>query len=212
MKKLFFILLLASACHASGSKYNYDDPKLNDELTNVYNSIDNVFKNKVYKSTITLTSLSVSSITVTHIYGPFSNWVSYTPTFSAGWGTVPSQTTRWRRVGDTLEVHGVFQLGTVAGSIGTITLPSGLSIDTTAIAQGGRGFAGLIFRLSGANSSIFSADRTAVLFVDETQPTYVVFGYNAGSGVFNQNNVSAFFSTSELVTFDFRVPISGWSF
>lgn len=39
MKKLLLIMLIASPCLAGGPKYSFDDPHLNDELTNVYKDI-----------------------------------------------------------------------------------------------------------------------------------------------------------------------------
>ncbi len=60
MKTLLFILL-STSCMAAGPKYNFTDPKLNDELQNVYFDIRNVLNG----STVTIRNLSVSSITVT---------------------------------------------------------------------------------------------------------------------------------------------------
>jgi len=60
LKKLLLILL-ATPCIASGPKYGFEDPKLNDELTNVYYDIRNVLKG----STVTIRNISVSSLTVT---------------------------------------------------------------------------------------------------------------------------------------------------
>lgn len=65
MKKLLFILLLASPCLASGPKYNFKDPRLNDELANIYKdgSFPNISIGRA--STMTVTQLNVSSITAT---------------------------------------------------------------------------------------------------------------------------------------------------
>ena len=47
MKKLLLLLLLSSPCLASGPKYTFQDPKMNDELNNVYHDIQNVNKGTV---------------------------------------------------------------------------------------------------------------------------------------------------------------------
>jgi hypothetical protein len=49
-------------------------------------------------------------------------WTSYTPTFS-GFGTVTTQNFLWRRVGDSIQIEGTFQAGTVAATAASITLP-----------------------------------------------------------------------------------------
>lgn len=68
-------------------------------------------------------------------FGPFiSDWVSYTPTFT-GFGTVSSSSVRYRRVGDSLEISAYWVNGTPTGVNASVTLPSGLSIDSSKVAQ-----------------------------------------------------------------------------
>lgn len=47
MIKILFLLLLSIPCFASGPKYNFSDPKLNDEMNNVYHDINNVLKGDI---------------------------------------------------------------------------------------------------------------------------------------------------------------------
>ena len=70
-----------------------------------------------------------------------SDWKSYTPTFNSGF-TVGAGSTRffWRRVGDSMEIKGMFQLES-GFSMGTgdftFSLPDGYNIDTGKIPQMG---------------------------------------------------------------------------
>jgi hypothetical protein len=56
-----------------------------------------------------------------------TNWAAYTPTI-AGFGTVSSVSFRWKQIGDTTYVSGLFQSGTTAGTVASITLPNSFSI------------------------------------------------------------------------------------
>jgi len=58
------------------------------------------------------------------------DWKEYTPTFGAGFGSVSNISFRHRRVGDNLEIIGYFSAGTIASSFASVSLPSGLSLDT----------------------------------------------------------------------------------
>lgn len=76
-------------------------------------------------------TLKVDSVSVgpsAFAYGaPVTDWASYTPTFSAGFGTVTGITAEWRRIGDTIQSRGVATAGTVAGSAMTISWPTGVA-------------------------------------------------------------------------------------
>lgn len=54
VKKILFILFLSSICSAAGPKYVFQDPKLNDELSNVYHDIGNTLKSNVRISSSTM--------------------------------------------------------------------------------------------------------------------------------------------------------------
>lgn len=59
-----------------------------------------------------------------------TEWQSYTPTL-AGFGTTTNQEFYYRRVGDTLEVEGVWTNGTVSGVTAAIPFPAGLTAIAT---------------------------------------------------------------------------------
>lgn len=62
MKKLLIILLLSSPAWA-GQKYRFSDPKLNDEIDNIYYTIKNV--SSEISSPLNIAQISVSTLTVT---------------------------------------------------------------------------------------------------------------------------------------------------
>lgn len=76
-------------------------------------------------------------------YGaPVTDWVSYTPTGS--WVSNTTYTGFWRRVGSNLEIAvKVATSGAPTSASLTVTLPSGLSIDTTKIADSTAAIAGI---------------------------------------------------------------------
>ena len=57
------------------------------------------------------------------------DWTAYTPTLT-GYGTVSNASAYWRRVGDSAHIIGSFTTGTVSTPLASITLPSGLSINS----------------------------------------------------------------------------------
>jgi hypothetical protein len=65
----------------------------------------------------------------------YSNWVSYSPTFSAGFGTVSGADFYWRRFGDSVQIKGYVTVGTVTGSVLSATIPATLTIDSTKVAN-----------------------------------------------------------------------------
>src|SRR6185369_8448587 len=58
---------------------------------------------------------------------------AYTPTFSAAFGTTSAVAYFYQRQGNRLNVYGTHTNGTTAPSIGTISLPSGLLLDSSTI-------------------------------------------------------------------------------
>lgn len=63
---------------------------------------------------------------------PITDWSSYTPTI-AGLGTCTNIAFKYRQNGDSIDITGTFTVGTAAASLASITLPTGLSIDSTKI-------------------------------------------------------------------------------
>jgi len=138
-------------------------------------------------------------------------WTSYTPTFT-GLGTVTAITTKYRRVGDSLNIIGNFTIGTVAGSLASLSLPSGLTIDTT--------------KLSGASTNQYigfgitdlatvNSTKDLVLLASPSNSSTLVYmglpDYSATGSALSPKNGNALFASSSVISVDITVPILGWS-
>lgn len=62
--KTFLLLLLATTCYAGGPKYTFDDPKLDDEIRNIYHDIRNVLNGDVRISSVTIGTSTFSGMAV----------------------------------------------------------------------------------------------------------------------------------------------------
>ena len=141
-----------------------------------------------------------------------TDWVSYTPTFGAGWGTVTNIAFYYRRVGDSLQVQGTFTDGTVAASLGSISLPSGLSIDTTknplnnTTSNAGVQVGIYFSNTQNQNGTIVTATATDATKVYTTPG----IGQTQGSNL-TPANVSTGLNSSQTISIQFTVPIVGWT-
>lgn len=71
---IFGLLLLAQAAYAGGPKWRYPDPKLNDEISNIYHDLRSIETGT--DDPLTLEGITVSTLTVTSsttIYGTRTN-------------------------------------------------------------------------------------------------------------------------------------------
>lgn len=110
MKQLLLILFLASPALAiSGPKYSFDDPKMNDELNNVYRGMTYPKFVNATGSTMTVTQLNVSTASVkqiqfkdgtTQITAATSKWVQ----IALGSATATTSTTSTSYVDTNLSV------------------------------------------------------------------------------------------------------------
>lgn len=134
--------------------------------------------------------------------GIATEWQSYTPTFT-NFGSTSNVTFKYRRVGDSLEIHGrvTFAAGGSA-SPGEISLPTGLSVDSGKVAvQTIKGVAGF----EGADSG-----NAYYIVVDGGDSFFGIVGQN------NTGGVSTVYNGSVLsgVTWQIHaqgIPISGWA-
>lgn len=160
---------------------------------------------------------AASSVTLDDCYvGPARNlssqtlitdWSAYTATFSAGFGTVSTQTLKYRLVGNVLEVQGTFVTGTVAGSLGSVSIPSIFTIDSNripAIVPIGRFV---------RNQSSTAINNFSVLALTGTSTSLVYLGGPLGdssaTAPFSTPNISAVAGNSETISIYFSVPITG---
>lgn len=136
---------------------------------------------------------------------PVTDPVAYIPTFSAGWGTVTNVTFRWSRSGKYLTVEGTFQTGTVAASIGTISLPSGLSISSDIPANA------TTYTNFGEFGSRNNAAGTSYI-IGGGGDTVVAWSFsNGANNALTPLAVNALLGSASYQSVKFKVPIQGWS-
>jgi hypothetical protein len=143
-------------------------------------------------------------------------WEAYTPTFE-GFGTPTSVSVLWRRVGDNIQVTGNFTSGIPTSSTASISLPSGLNLDSTKINGPGQTKIFGFFIRANSTSTPFPANTRGPFVVTEsknssTSKVYLSFTANTSAGgVFEVAGGTNILGSGELLTFEFNAPISQWS-
>ena len=140
------------------------------------------------------------------------DWTSYTPTLGAGWGTtVATNLCKHKRIGSELYVRCYGTIAGITSGLGSISLPSGLLIDSTKMVASNivtvAGERVGAFNQTGVNfrGSIVAALGTSTSLV------YISPEYDAsGTSEIPLANMNAVFQNG-LFTLDFRVPIATWS-
>ena len=126
-------------------------------------------------------------------------WASYTPTFSAGFGTVSNVNIEWRRNGENLELQGYWTNGTVAASIATMSLPPTLTVAASVTNQRP---AGLVVSSAGTilRDVLIVASGSIIEFANTNTTSFV------------PKNVSTIFNNGENNSFiGVSIPITGWT-
>lgn len=134
-----------------------------------------------------------------------TDWASYTPALGAGFGTVSGLNAKWRRVGDTAEVSVAFTMGTTAASLGTISLPNGISADSAKLASiSGTQVVGH-WQTNGGNTL-----GTIIVSNSDYSLAYTGGSYNSAN-MFGGININTTIGSGAQFEASFRVPISGWA-
>lgn len=150
---------------------------------------------------------------------PVTDWQSYTPTMATGSGSITNAaaTGFWRRVGDELEVRGQVLFSGTSAAFNALLLsyPSGLSANGAKLTSAGDN------RPLGTATFVDSAVQAYGLgytsYHSTTQVT-VQFSHivthtgdvpTLGNPI--TNTAPFTFSTNDIIHFNFRVPITGWS-
>lgn len=153
--------------------------------------------------------LKVDNITVSpqnYVFGtPVTDWKAYTPTVSnLGSGALATNSAKWRRVGDSMELE-IYSIKDATAGTGALavtwSLPSGYSIDTTKLGNNGAGFnlvGNLVDAQSGYTGSILSLAGGTGIFAYAVAPTT---GQWSGSS----------FAANKTISIRAVVPIVGWS-
>jgi len=134
---------------------------------------------------------------------PISDWESYTPSNTQGFGTITTNLLQYRRVGDSVEIRGRFTAGTVAASQAQIELPLSITI------------AGAVARTRvGSWTRDAVSDTNMGTVLGTGGDTFIAFGNQNGgvSNPFNEingNNVVA--NTQQFTLITTPIPIAEWA-
>ena len=140
---------------------------------------------------------------------PISAPIAYTPT-AVGFGTVTNMSGFYTRVGDCMLLDIGFISGTVTATTATISLPSGLTIDTTKMTAQTAASAASVnvgSYVTGTTSA------TGIMLSATTTSTSVLYFGNtiSTSGVGLPQNGSTVIGSSSLMSLQARIPIAQWS-
>lgn len=139
-----------------------------------------------------------------------TDWVAYTPTFGAGFGTAASISFFSRRVGDTLQIRGKFTAGTTTGSAATFTAGyAGANANVTFDSAKGT-VSSLCGNLSQGDSST-TLFHYSVLTPSANGSSTIQIGVQTSSTSETTVTTGSSFSTSDIIHVECQLPITGWS-
>lgn len=140
-----------------------------------------------------------------------TDWVSYTPT-TTGWGTPTSVSVYYRRVGDSIQVNANLKLGTTTATDATLSLPTGLLIDTSKISTNtvGSNVGTFVVAPRGGGSLTYLGNYAGIVLFDGSATDKIYFGKETGTTVISKLQGNDY-SSGQTITFSFIVPIQGWS-
>lgn len=139
-----------------------------------------------------------------------SDWISFTPSLSAGFGTTTNNAMYYRRVGDSMQIKGTFVTGSVTNTVAYLTIPGSYTIDVNKMATStNQEKVGTWY--SGTGSTVASYIQSGPTFYDGSTNNQIFFSQSL-STTLNKGNVStAIAGNTTFITMDITVPISGWT-
>ncbi len=166
---------------------------------------------------ITLEYDGISNWIITNRYIP-SVWASATFGVTGGFTGITSQASFIRRVGDSLHCKVEIVLSGTSAASGTITLPSGISIDTGKVSSQ-RTQLGTWYGLNLNN--IFTAGSGSteavpgfgVIACNTSSPgaVYPSDRGNGAAGLATVTTINGHIVGGEAIVMDFTIPVSGWN-
>jgi len=120
---------------------------------------------------------------------------------------------RQQRIGDRLFVWGKFTSGTPSAAIASIQLPAGTVIDSSKLTSASQvqKLGTLVVTTSATNSFAGANPGPFVVFYDGSTTDRLFIASSTTSSVLVESNASAISVLNSVVSFDFTVPILGWS-
>ena len=150
-----------------------------------------------------------------HIITPaksnLTDWTDYIPVDAQqGFGSITDKDCRWRRVGDSMELHVEFITGTIPSGpseTGQFKLPTGYTIDSTKMTD--------LKIVGGAIRNVVSSDSIRSIFpIAEGGADHIKFGYygdTENTPLVNTSVSSEWAAGNKIFSFFATVPITGWS-
>lgn len=161
--------------------------------------------------TVQIDQISISPIVRPMVAGE-SDWIAYTPTFSAGFGTTTSASGFWRRIGDSMEVSVSVTAGTTAASLATISLPGSYTINASKLSLGASTTSNNC-NIVGVGASGGNTICMYILAAPATSTSVVYLGnlFGAAANPLVPANGTAVVTSSQVATYNFKLPITQWS-
>lgn len=145
---------------------------------------------------------------------PVTDWVSYTPTVT-GLGTISNEGFYWKRVGDSISIKGTLVAGTVAGTTLSISLPTGVSIDSSKNPSSTNTAShGYLYNTTSVGG-FYPSNSTGpfVVFSDTAASSTLLYVSEGNSGArFAKANGDAILGNTERLRIEAdNIPVVGWS-
>ena len=163
--------------------------------------------------TVKIDQIQVSPV-VRPIVAGVGDWTQYTTTLSAGLGGGTASTFYYKRLGDTLQIRGIFTTGTVAASTPTISLPAGLTIDTSKLPSSTayKWSTGRWTNENQAAQTFSGASVSGVLTYSGTSNTTLQMVMQVASGTYTTQNANVILGSTQVIeVVDALIPIAEWS-
>jgi hypothetical protein len=139
-----------------------------------------------------------------------SDRYTFTPN---NFGTVTNPKYLTKQIGDELFAQISFTTGTPSASTVSISLPSGLSIDSSKISSNAIVGQMVIGATSGTATTIYSSSAVLLsyLFYDGSDTGKLYFTYDTINTGLVKHNATTLVNSNTFVTIQIRIPIAGWS-
>lgn len=128
-------------------------------------------------------------------------------------GAVTSASYYYKRIGDTLQMRGFFITGSGSPAPGSLSLPTGYTIDASKLSGVSNSQGVGIWQIlnTGAAANLFGSGAVGDLFYDGADTSKVYFTHQSASSAYTKPNVSTFAgSVGNPIDFNITVPIAGW--
>jgi hypothetical protein len=136
---------------------------------------------------------------------------SFTPSFSAAWGTVSNLEAFYTRIGDQAEITISVKAGTVAASQPCINISSIGRVDNTKLASGDRAFIGDVSYTQNPTNPAGLLKADVVFFTSLADTTIICVAKRTNLTGYNPDTTGAIFGSNDFIFLKAKVPILGWT-